>query len=107
MDAVSADQNVTARRLDVRAGAVEEIRGHPALVLREGAEPASGVDGICAEPFLDSAMNHALQAAAMDRELRHVVTGAKAARLAPDFLTVAVEIVQIIGTDRDGIQPIQ
>ena len=59
------------------------------------------------EPLLDGAMDHALQAAAMDRELRHVVAGIEAARLAPDFLAVAVEIVQFVGADRDGVEPVQ
>ena len=60
-----------------------------------------------AEPLLDGAMDHALQPAAMDRELRHVVAGIEAARLAPDFLAVAVEIIQFIGANRDGIEPVQ
>src|SRR4029077_9380382 len=64
MDAVCADQYIPTRGLDMRAGAIEEMRGHAALVLRESAEPATGVDGIPAQPLLDGAMNHALQAAA-------------------------------------------
>ncbi len=60
-----------------------------------------------AQPLLDGAMNHALQAAAMDRELRHIMTGVQAARLAPDFLAVAIEIVQFIGADRCGVQGVQ
>src|SRR6185295_15658409 len=88
-------------------GAVEEVRNHAALVLRERAETAAGVDRLRPEPFLDGAMDHALQAAAMNRELRHVVAGVEPARLAPDFLAVAVEIIQLVGAHGGGIQPVE
>src|SRR4029079_10378653 len=65
------------------------------------------VDGLLAQPFLDGAMDHALQASAMDRELRHVVTGIEAARLAPDFLAVTVEIIQLVGTNSGSVEPVQ
>ena len=107
MNAVGADQDIAARGLDMGAGAIEEMRDHAALVLRERAEPAAGVDRLRPEPLLDRAMDHALQAAAMNRELRHVVAGVEAARLAPDFLAVAVEIIQFVGADRDGVERVQ
>ena len=90
-----------------RAGAIEEIRGDAALVLGEGAEPAAGVDGVRAEPLLDGAVDHALQPAAMDRELRHVMAGIDAAGFAPDFLAVAVEIIKLVGADRDVVELLQ
>ncbi len=93
MNAVGADQNITTRGFDMGAGTVEKMRDHAALVLRERAETATGVDCLRPEPFLDGAMDHALQAAAMNRELRHVMAGIEAARLAPDFLAVTVEII--------------
>ena len=34
----------------VRAAAIEEIGGHPGLVLRERAEPVAGMDARLAEP---------------------------------------------------------
>ena len=43
----------------------------------------------------------------MDRELRHVVTGIEAARLAPDFLAVTVEIIQLVGANSGGVEPVQ
>ena len=43
----------------------------------------------------------------MNRELRDIVAGIDAAGLAPDFLTVAVEVVKHIGADRDIIEPLQ
>ena len=100
-------KNIAAGGFDMGAGAVEKMRDHAALVLRERAEPATGVDGLRAQPFLDGAMDDALQASAMDRELRHVVTGIEAARLAPDFLAVTVEIIQLIGANRGGVEPVQ
>src|SRR5260370_1612013 len=107
MDAVGADQTVDAGGMDMRAGAIEEMRGDTAFVLGEGAEPATGMDRVLAQPLFDGGMDHALQAAAMDRELRHVMAGAKAARLAPDLLAVTIEIVQFIGADRDRIEPVE
>ena len=107
MNAVGADQNIAPRGFDMGAGTVEEVRDHAALVLRERAEPAAGVDRLRPEPFLDGAMDHALQASAMNRELRHVVAGVEPARLAPDFLAVAVEIIQLIGANSGGIEPVQ
>src|SRR5260221_8172777 len=65
------------------------------------------MDRVLAQPLLDRCMNYALQATAMDRELRHVMAGAEAARLAPDFLAVAIEIIQFIGADRDRVEPVQ
>ena len=103
MNAVGADQNIAACGFDMGAGTVEEMRDHAALVLRERAETAAGVDRLRPEPFLDGAMDHALQAAAMNGELRHVVAGVEAPRLAPDFLAEAVEIIQLIGANRGGI----
>src|SRR4051812_41074264 len=104
MNAVGADQDIAAHRLGVAAGAIEEIRRYAALVLGEGAEPAAGMDRVRAKPLLDGAMDHALQPAAMDRELRHLVTGIDAANLAPDFLAVAVEIIKLMGADRGVVK---
>ena len=83
------------------------MRDHAALMLRERAEPAAGVDGLGPQALLDRAMDHALQAAAMHRELRHVVAGIEPARLAPDFLAVAIEIIQHVGANGGGVEPVQ
>src|ERR1700687_2963709 len=104
MNAIGADQDIAAHGLDMAAGAIEEIGGYPALVLAEGAEPAAGVDGSLTQPLLDGAVDHALQPAAMDRELRHVVAGIDTAGFAPDFLAVAVEIIKLVGADRDVVE---
>src|SRR6266851_117738 len=81
--------------------------GHAAFVLAEGPQPAAGVYSIPPQPLLDGAVDHALQPAAMNRELRHVMTGIDAAGLAPDFLAVAIEVVKHIGADRYVVEPLQ
>src|ERR1700727_2285979 len=107
MNAVGADQDVAAHGLDVTAGAVEEMRGHPALVLGESAEAMTGVNDFLAEPLLDRPENDVLQAAAVDRELRHVMAGIDAANVAPNFLTMSIEIIKHVGTDRDVVELLQ
>ena len=107
MDAVGADQDVATGGMGVRAAAVEEIGGDAALVLGEGAEPAAGADGIRAQPLDHGLMDDALQPPAVDRELRHVVAGIEAALLVPDLLAVAGQIEQLMGADRDLVEPVQ
>src|SRR5512144_2618127 len=52
-------------------------------------------------------INDALQPPAMDRELRHVVAGIGAARLAPDLLAEAIGVDQLEGPDRHRIEPFE
>ena len=91
----------------VRAVAIEEIGGDAALVLLEVTEPVPCMQTAFAEPRTHRLINHALQPAAMHGELRHVVAGVDAARLAPYLLTEAIGIDQFVGADRDGIEPLQ
>ena len=91
----------------VGAVAVEEIAGHAAFILAEGAEPVAGVDARFAEPRPHRMVNDALQPPAMDGELRHVVAGIGAARLAPDLLAEAVGVDQLVGPDRRRIEPVE
>src|SRR5208282_4981641 len=95
------------RGLPMRAVAVEEISGHAAVVLRERAEPAAEVNAGFSEPRPHRLVDHALQPAAMNRELRNVITGVDAARLAPDLLTETVGVEQLVGADRDSIQALE
>src|SRR5438270_12839792 len=99
MNAIAADQDVTADSATVRSVAVEEIGGDPAVVLAEGAETMADVDAAFAEPRPHRLINDALQPAAMDGELRHVVAGVEAARLAPDLLAEAVGVDQLVRAD--------
>ena len=107
MDAVGTDQDIPAHGAGVGAGPIEEIRRDAALVLGEGAEPAAGVNRLRSEPLLDSAVDHALQPAAVNRELRHVMTGIDAAGLAPDLLAVTIEIIEDVGADRGIVELLQ
>src|SRR5262245_52780802 len=93
--------------MGVGAAAIEEVGGDTALILGERAEPAAGVDGVRAQPLDHGLMDDALQAAAVDRELRNVVAGIEAALLVPDLLAVAGEIEELVGADRDLIEPVQ
>src|SRR6185437_1373038 len=83
MDAVGADQHVAASGVAVRSVAVEEVGGDAAIVLPERLQAAIEMDARFAEPRAHGLVDHALQPAAMDRELRDVVAGVEAARLAP------------------------
>lgn len=57
-----------------------------------------------AEPLLDSAMDDALKPTPVDRELRHIVVSVDAAGFAPDLLTVAIEVIELVGADRDVVE---
>ena len=107
MDAVGADQNVAARGVHMRAVAVEEKGADAAFVLRERTEAAAGVDRIRAQALDHRLVNRALQASAMDGELRHLVAGIEAALFVPDLLAVAGQVKQLEGADGGGIKPVE
>src|SRR5438874_5066461 len=65
------------------------------------------MDRLPPQPLLDGAVDDALQPAAMNRKLRDVVAGIDAAGLAPDFLTVAIEVVKHVSADRDIVELLQ
>ena len=83
------------------------MRCDAAFVLGEGAEPATGVDRLGPQPLLDGAVDHALQPAAVNRELRNIVAGVDAAGFAPDLLAVAVEVIQLVGANSDIVEFLQ
>src|ERR1700758_2061981 len=91
----------------VRAAAVEEISGDPALILDECAKPASGLDRVIPQPLDDGLVDHALQPAAVDRELRHLMTGIEPTLLVPDLLAVPRQVKQLESADRDLIKAVQ
>src|SRR5215475_6487249 len=107
MDPVGADQDVATGRVSMCAAAVEEISSDTAFVLGERAEPATGMNSLCTQPLDHGLMDHALQAAAVDRELRHVMAGIQPALFVPDLLTVTGQIKQLVGADGDLVEPIQ
>src|ERR1041385_7142383 len=65
------------------------------------------MNGLRAEPRLDRAVDHALQPPAVNGELRHIMTGRDAARLAPDLLAMTVQIIQFVGADGDCVERIE
>src|SRR5215469_9466298 len=107
MNAVGTDQDVTVSGGAVRAGAVKEIGGDAGFILAKGAEAMPGMDAMLADAFADGVVDHALQSAAMNRKLRHVIAGVEPARLAPDFLAEAIGIEQLVSADRDRIESLQ
>ena len=107
MDSVGADQHVAAGGVAMRAAAIEEIGGDAAVVLGERAEPAIHVNARFAKPRAHRLVDHALKAAAMNGELRNVVAGVDAARFAPNLLAEAVGVKQLVGADRDRVEPLK
>src|SRR5437763_1372506 len=62
---------------------------------------------VLAEPRARRLIDHVLQLAAMDRELRHIEARIGAAQLAPDLLPEAVQVEQLVGADRDRVEPLE
>src|SRR6266516_2458328 len=107
MNAVGADERVAARGRSMRAVAVEEIGAHAGFVLAKVAEPMAGVNARFAEPRAERLIDDGLQPAAMDRKLRHLITGVGAAQFAPDLLPEAVGVEQLVGSDPDRVEAIE
>ena len=90
MDALGANDNATALRRQRPAVDVLEMCDRlRSVVLDAGAAP-TGNHLVRARALDESIEQDHLQIAAMDRELRHVVTRKLAGRLAVDVLTEAV-----------------
>ena len=107
MNDVGADERVAARGRSMRAVAVEEIGAHAGFVLAKVAEPMAGVNARFAEPRAERLIDDGLQPAAMDRKLRHLITGVGAAQFAPDLLPEAVGVEQLVGSDPDRVEAIE
>src|SRR5215471_17928330 len=65
------------------------------------------MDGLRPEPFDHSLLDDALQTAAMDGELRHLMAGIEPALLVPDLLTMAGQVEQFIGLDTYVIEAVE
>src|SRR5581483_5839490 len=70
---------------------VTEVRRRARLILLDAAAFPAGTDRLRAEPRAHRLQQHELQIAAMDRELRPVITGVTARRLPINELAEAVE----------------
>src|SRR3954462_452019 len=91
----------------MRAAAVEEVRRDAAVVLRERTQARAEMKAALAEPRARRLIDHVLQFATMDRELRYIEPRIGAAQLAPDLLPEAVKIKKLVGADRDRVEPLQ
>src|SRR5262249_26964303 len=76
-------------------------------VLAKMSQAMAGVDARLAEPRAHRLVDDRLQPAAMDGELRHLVAGVGAAQLAPDLLTEAVGVKQLVGSDPHRVETIE
>src|SRR5262249_19088189 len=104
MNAVGANEHVAVSGGTMRAVPIEEIGDHAAVVLGKSAKPMAGMNARLAQSRAHSLKDHALQAAAMNGELRVFIAGIGAARLAPDLLREAICIDELIGADADGVE---
>ena len=104
MDAVGADQGV-AVYFDGFAGcAVLEAGDDFIAAFLEFGELAGGVDAGGAEAGEGGFVQHGVQLAAVDGELRRVVAGVGAAEFGPDGLAEAVGVDQFAGADAGAVQ---
>ena len=107
MDAVGGDQEfafVGASRLAGRL--VDELGADAVVSLGPAGEVVAGEDVRLAQPFGRGVEQDLLQRAAMDRELRPLVAGLDAARLAPDRLAMFGEIGEFAGAYGRGVKPV-
>src|SRR5262245_12631312 len=107
MDAVGTDKDVAMRGRAMRSGSIEEIRTDAGFILLERAQAVTGVDPAFAEPRTCGLIDHALQAATVNRELGNGVSGVKAARLPPDLLAEAISVDQLMGPNRHRFQAVK
>ena len=104
VDAVSAHQHVALGLERVTRLASLEPRDDAVAAFGEREQPAAGAHRIVAKPFAHRLQQHAVQSAAMDRELRRIETRVGAAQLAPHHLAKAVGVDQLARADAGTIE---
>ena len=78
---------------------------HDAIpLLVEADQPAPGMDPGRAQPVEHRAMENALQLAAVNAELRHIVSGVGAAQFLPHRLAEAIAIEQLASADAGAVE---
>jgi hypothetical protein len=97
VNAVRADQRIR-RDLEVLTVTLEG-RDDAIAALLEPDQPARSVDTSRSEPLDGSLVKHAKELAAVDAELRHIVSRVGAAQLVPHGLTETIAIDQFAGPD--------
>jgi hypothetical protein len=98
MDAVGTDERSTLH-FQRRTVAALETRSHRIALLLERLERGVGHDALAAQPLDRGLIEQHLQIAAVNRVLRHCVTGRDAARLTPDQLAEFVVVLELAGLD--------
>src|SRR5262245_61848270 len=91
----------------MRAVAIKEVGAHAGFVLTEVPETMPGMDARLPKTGADCLVDDGLQAAAMDRELRHLVARVGSAQIAPDLLPEPVGVEQLVGSDPHRIEAIE
>ena len=105
MDAIGADEHVGAHGLAAHAGlGVREMRDDPALVLHEPLQPEPRAHCAGTESRNHFVVDHLLQTAAMDRELRIVEARVQPTQLGPHLLPKPADVMQFLGADADGVK---
>ena len=108
VDAVTTDEDIRARRLAVSAiHRVREVGRDPGLILDETGKPACRFDRIRSQPFDHRIEQNFLQSTPVNGELRDIVSGAKSARFAPDFLAGLGEVIKFRRPYSDGVEGIE
>ncbi len=104
VDAVRADQRISDCFDPLAAVPLLEDRNDLVATLMEIDEPAVRMYAGGTQPLDRRAQQHAVQLAAVDTDLRRVVSRIESAQLLPDGLAEAVGINQLAGANAGGIQ---
>ena len=108
VDAVATDGDAALDR--ARIAAVDGAQANADALGTDRIDADAGVAGdhaIGAESLAHRREQHRLKVAAMDRELRHVVTGPAAGRLGIDELSEAVEERRFTGDDGTALERVE
>ncbi len=84
MDAVAGDDDIALRHRAVSTVRAHEMRGHLAAALLDAGAAVPGEKILRADPLAHRAEQHPLQVGPQQRDVRPLVTGRLAERLAVD-----------------------
>ena len=104
VNAIRPHQHVTLDHECVAQLAPLEPRHNAVAVIGERDQPTAGTHRILAQTIAHRLQQHAMQPAAMDRELRRVEPRVGAAQLAPHHLAEAVGVDQLARADAGTVE---